>query len=427
MDFLMVITRAYKIRLYPNKSQRTFFNKSFGCCRVIYNEMLYELQNAYKQSIVLNKCDLFKKIKSKYNWMNQSDSQGLCNTYQDLNAAYVNFFSKKSKFPKFKKKKDKNSYRNGMMQKTIEKLIPNKNHIKIPKVGLVEFREDYDFQSLRIKKIYNITIERSKTNKYYCSICCDCEISEYEHTGEVIGIDLGIKDLVIDSNGNKYSNPKYQAKVEKKLKHLNRLYSKKTKGSKNQEKVRLKLAVAHEKLCNKRKDNLHKITTKLIKENDVICIENLNVKGMTKNHHLAKAIQDASFGTLVSMLKYKAAWHNRQIIEVGRFYPSSKQCHCCGHRMQYMGLEIRNWNCPNCGTKHDRDINAAINIKNEGLRILDNGMERNSKTLDSYSSMPAENPTMDDKFALQTLKSSDSMKQELLYKDLTPNGEGPVL
>ena len=418
MDFLMVITRAYKIRLYPNKSQRTFFNKSFGCCRVIYNEMLYELQNAYKQSIVLNKCDLFKKIKSKYNWMKNSDSQGLCNTYQDLNNAYTNFFNKRTKFPKFKKKKDKNSYRNGMMQKTIEKLIPNKNHIKIPKVGLVEFREDYDFQSLRIKKIYNITIERSKTNKYYCSICCDCEISEYEHTGEVIGIDLGIKDLVIDSNGNKYSNPKYQAKVEKKLKHLNRLYSKKTKGSKNQEKVRLKLAVAHEKLCNKRKDNLHKITTKLIKENDVICIENLNVKGMAKNHNLAKTIQDASFGTLVSMLKYKAAWHNRQIIEIGRFYPSSKQCHCCGHRMQYMGLEIRNWTCPNCGTKHDRDINAAINIKNEGLRILDNGTVRNTETLDSYSSMPAENPTMDDKFALQTLKSSDSMKQELLYKDL---------
>lgn len=211
----------------------TFFNKSFGCCRVIYNEMLYELQNAYKNGIVLNKCDLFKKIKSKYNWMKNSDSQGLCNTYQDLNSAYMNFFNKKARFPKFKKKKDKNSYRNGMMQKTVEKLIPNKNHIRIPKAGLVEFREDYDFSHLNIQKIYNITIERSKTNKYYCSICVDVDIPEYEHTGEVIGIDLGIKDLVIDSNGNKYKNPKYQVKVEKKIKHLQRLYSKKTKGSKN--------------------------------------------------------------------------------------------------------------------------------------------------------------------------------------------------
>lgn len=424
----MVITRAYKIRLYPNKAQKTFFNKSFGCCRVIYNEMLYELQNAYKNGIVLNKCDLFKKIKSKYNWMKNSDSQGLCNTYQDLNSAYNNFFNKKAKFPKFKKKKDKNSYRNGMMQKTIEKLIPNKNHIRIPKVGLVEFREDYDFAKLNITKICNITIERSKTNKYYCSICVDVEQKEYEHTGEVIGIDLGIKDLIIDSNGNKYQNPKYQVKAEKKIKHLNRLYSKKTKGSHNAEKARLKLATAHEKLCNKRKDNLHKITTKLIKENDIICIEDLNVKGMTKNHYLAKTIQDASFGTLVSMLKYKATWHNRQIIEIGRFYPSSKLCSNCGHRMQYMGLEIRNWTCPNCSTKHDRDINAAINIMNEGLRILDNqGTVRNAETgVIQDTPMPAENPTMDDQ-NISSLKSSDSMNQELLYKDSTHIGEGPVI
>lgn len=423
----MVITRAYKIRLYPNKSQKTFFNKSFGCCRVIYNEMLYELQNAYKNGTKLNKCDLFKKIKAKYAWMSDSDSQGLCNTYQDLNFAYNNFFSKRSKFPKFKKKKDKNSYRNGMMQKIIGKLIPDKNHIRIPKAGLVEFREDYDFSKLNILKIYNITIERSKTDKYYCSICVDVEQDEYEHTGEVIGIDLGIKDLVIDSNGNKYSNPKYQVKAEKKIKHLQRLYSKKTKGSKNKEKARLKLAIAHEKLCNKRKDNLHKITTKLIKENDVICIENLNVKGMVKNHHIAKAIQDVSFGTLINMLKYKAAWHNRQIIEIGRFYPSSKICHCCGYKMDYMGLEVREWTCPNCNTKHDRDVNAAINIKNEGLRVLDKqGMERNSKTgVIQDTPMPAENPTMDER--LLDLKSSDSMKQELLYKDLTPNVEGPVL
>lgn len=389
--------------------------------------MLYELQNAYKNGMVLNKCDLFKKIKSKYIWMKNSDSQGLCNTYQDLNTAYTNFFSKRAKFPKFKQKKDKNSYRNGMMQKSIEKLIPDKNHIRIPKVGLVEFREDYDFSKLNIIKIYNLTIERSKTNKYYCSICVDVEQEEYEHTGEIIGIDLGIKDLVIDSNGNKYENPKYQVKVEKKIKHLQRLYSKKKKDSKNQEKIRLKLAIAHEKLCNKRKDNLHKITTKLIKENDIICIENLNVKGMTKNHKLAKAIQDASFGTLVNMLKYKAAWHNRKIIEIGRYYPSSKLCNYCGHKIDYMGLEIREWTCPVCNKRHDRDINAAVNIMNEGLRILDKGTVRNTETgVIQDTPMPVENPTMDER-SVMNLKSSDSMKQELLYKDFIPNGEGPVL
>ena len=408
--FLMLITRAYKIRLYPNRAQRVFFNKSFGCCRVIYNEMLYELQNAYENGITLNKNELFKQIKTKYVWMSESDSQGLCNTYQDLNTAYRNFFNKKAKFPKFKKKKDKNTYRNAMCLKDVSKLFPDKTHIVIPKVGKIAFRQDYDFSNLNIQKIYNITIERSKTNKYYCSICVDAEQEEYEHTGEVIGIDLGIKDLIIDSNGNKYQNPKYLNKVEKKIKHLNRLYSKKTKGSKNQEKARLKLATAYEKLSNKRKDNLHKITTKLIKENDIICIENLNVKGMTKNHKLAKAIQDVSFGTLVSMLKYKAAWHNRRIIEIGRFFPSSKLCSCCGHRMQYMGLEVRNWTCPVCHSEHDRDINAAINIMNEGLSILDS-TGRTTETEELNSSMPVENPTMDDKSSM-TLKSSVSMKQE---------------
>ena len=406
----MLITRAYKIRLYPNRAQRVFFNKSFGCCRVIYNEMLYELQNAYENGITLNKNELFKQIKTKYVWMSESDSQGLCNTYQDLNTAYRNFFNKKAKFPKFKKKKDKNTYRNAMCLKDVSKLFPDKTHIVIPKVGKIAFRQDYDFSNLNIQKIYNITIERSKTNKYYCSICVDAEQEEYEHTGEVIGIDLGIKDLIIDSNGNKYQNPKYLNKVEKKIKHLNRLYSKKTKGSKNQEKARLKLATAYEKLSNKRKDNLHKITTKLIKENDIICIENLNVKGMTKNHKLAKAIQDVSFGTLVSMLKYKAAWHNRRIIEIGRFFPSSKLCSCCGHRMQYMGLEVRNWTCPVCHSEHDRDINAAINIMNEGLSILDS-TGRTTETEELNSSMPVENPTMDDKSSM-TLKSSVSMKQE---------------
>ncbi|MBO7691778.1 MAG: transposase [Methanobrevibacter sp.] len=406
----MIITKAYKIRLYPTKCQRVFFNKTMGACRVIYNEMLYKMLFDYNKSKkkynYYEKYNLFTMLKNKYIWMKEVDSQALAQVYRDLENAYKNYFSHIAKLPKLKKKKEKNTYRNCRLYNNINVLFATNSYIKIPKVGLVKYRQDYDFSKLNIQKVYNITVERSKTNKYYCSICVDVEIPEYEHTGEVIGVDLGIKDLVIDSNENKYSNPKYQIKAEKKIKHLQRLYSKKTKGSKNQEKARLKLATAHEKLSNKRKDNLHKITTKLIKENDVICIENLSVKNMTKNHKLAKAIQDASFGTLISMLKYKAAWHNRKIIEIGRFYPSSKLCHCCGHRMSYMGLEIREWTCPRCKAVHDRDINAAINIKNEGLRILD---KSTGEVPETY--MPVENPTMDDKLAI-TLKSSGSMKQE---------------
>ena len=399
--------KSYKLRLYPTKGQQVFFNKTMGACRVIYNEMLYNLSENYKNGIKTDKFELFKEIKSNYEWMKDVDTNALSSAFMDLDKAYNRFFNHKSNFPKFKKKKDKNTYRNNNKPKKIKNVI-KQNYIKIPKIGLIKFRQDYDFSNLNILNVKNFTIERSKTNKYFCSICCEVEISEYEHTGEVIGIDLGIKDLVIDSNGNKYSNPKYQQKFENKIKHLNRLYSKKTKGSKNQEKARLKLAIAHEKLSNKRKDYLHKLTTKLIKVNDIICIENLNVKGMTKNHHLAKAIQDASFGTLVRMLKYKAKWYNRRIIEIGRFYPSSKICYCCGWMNKSLTLNDREWTCQKCKVHHDRDINAAINIKNEGLRILD---KSTGEVPETY--MPVENPTMDER-SVMNLKSSDSMKQEIL-------------
>lgn len=415
----MIVTKSYKLRLYPTKGQQVFFNKTIGACRVIYNEMLYNLQENYKNGIKKDKFELFKEIRTKYEWMKEVDTNALCSAFMDLDKAYTNFFNHKSNFPKFKKKKDKNTYRNTTPRKI--KNVIRGNFIKLSVIGLVKYRQDYDFSNLNIVKYRNFTIERSKTNKYYCSICVEVEIPEYDHTGEVIGIDLGIKDLVIDSNGKKYKNPKYQTKAEKKIKHLNRLYSKKMKGSHNAEKARLKLATAHEKLCYKRKDNLHKITTKLIKENDIICIENLNVKGMMKNHKLSKAIQDASFCKLVSMLKYKAQWHNRQIVEIGTFYPSSKTCHCCGHIKKDLMLNDREWTCHNCKTKHDRDINAAINIKNEGLIILDTqstgevpetGAAYESKYIaTNVAPMHVENPTMYDKLEI-TLKSSDSMKQE---------------
>ena len=384
-------------------------NKNIGAARVAYNTMLFRKKKHYEatqESLNVKPVDLY----DEFHWMKDVDSRAITSAYIDLNSAYNNWFNslkrktkQVSKAPKFKKKEHKGSYRNTSMPSEPERLFRN-GKIFIPMLKLTSFRNDgLDISS--IKKIRNLTIKRTNTRKYFCSICCDVEVKEYKHTGEVIGIDLGIKDLVIDSNGNKYSNPKYLNKVEKKIKRLQRLYSKKVKGSKNQEKTRLKLATAHEKLCNKRKDNLHKITTKLIKENDIICIENLSVKNMMKNHKLAKAIQDASFGTLVGMLKYKAAWHNRKIIEVGRFYPSSKTCSKCGHKMDYMGLEVREWTCPNCGTHHDRDINAAINIKNEGLRILNLvGQELPDIKL-------LENPTMAE-HSVMNLKSSGFMKRE---------------
>lgn len=460
----MIINRAYKIRLYPTKSQQVFFNKTFGCCRSVYNTLLYErnkfnndfikpVKEQYKYDELLKSQikvkNLYKKnkskeikseldnIKSKINtiksllnpiykqfkessvkeikescidkdtgkkYMYDTDSQGLSNAQRDLQSAYGNFFKNGYGFPKYRKKSNKQSYRNGMMHTDIKKLIVD-NFIIIPKAGYVKFRQDYNFKKLNILKICNITIEKSKKNNYYCSICCEVDQQEWEHTGNCIGLDLGLKDPIITSDGQKFNNPKNYKKYEKKIKRLSKQQSKKQKDSKNKEKLRLKLAAVHEKLCNVRKDNLHKITTYIVKNNDIICMEDLNVKGMVKNHKLATAIQDASFGTIANMLQYKCAWYGRQLIKVDRFYPSSKTCSCCGHVLDNLSLDIREWTCPECGIHHDRDVNAAKNILNEGLNLLDNiGQEL-------PESKPVENPTMDDRLTI-VLKSSGSMNQE---------------
>lgn len=274
----------------------------------------------------------------------------------------------KFKAPRFKKKSHAGSYRNAMCYKDISKLFQS-NKIYLPKLKLVSFKSHVDLS--RIRKIYNVTVKKTNTNKYFCSICCDYEVQEYEHTGNCIGLDLGIKDLIITSDGQKFENKKFLKKSEKHIKHLQREFSKKRKGSSNSEKARIKLAIAHEKLSNRRKDYLHKITTSIVKENSVICIEDLNVKGMMKNHKLAKSIADCSFSMIRGMLDYKCKWHGRQLVVIDRWSPTSKTCSECGYIMKNWNLGIREWNCPNCHTHHDRDINAAKNILSEGMKILD--------------------------------------------------------
>ena len=408
------LLKSYKTEINPTFEQKQIINRTIGVCRFIYNFYLahnreiYESEKRFVSGMDFSKWlnNEFLSNNSEFSWIKDVSSKSVKQSIMNAEKAFKNFFKGKSKFPKFKKK-NKSDVKMYFVKTDAKTIISCERHrIKIPTLGWVQLKEKGYIPTNPDTHIIKSGAISCKARKYYVSVLVEQEETIKPQLNDFgIGIDLGIKDLVIDSNGIKYENPKYLNKVEKKIKHLQRLYSKKTKDSNNQEKARIKLAAAHEKLSNKRKDNLHKLTNKLIKENDIICIENLNVKGMTKNHRLAKAIQDASFGTLVSMLKYKAAWHNRQIIEVGRYYPSSKICHCCGHKMDYMELEVRNWTCPVCHSEHDRDINAAINIMNEGLRLLDNiGQELpNSK--------PAEIPTMDDKLAI-TLKSSGLKKHE---------------
>ena len=394
----MIVTRGIDIRLYPNKGQANFINKMIGGVRVMYNAVLYRKNKYYsehKESLKIKPTDLY----DEFHWMRELDSQGLCNAFQDLNKAYMNWFnsmSKKtkqcSKAPKYKAKSHSGSYRNAMCLKAVYKLFRN-DKICLPKLKLVSFKANTDLN--RIKKIYNVTIKKTNTNKYFCSICCDYEVPKYEQTGNCVGLDLGVKDLIITSDGTKCENKKFIKNSEKKIKHLQRNYSRKDKGSKNQAKARLKLAIAHEKLGNKRKDYLQKLTTSIVKDNSIICIEDLNVKGMMKNHKLAKSIADCSFSMIRNMLDYKCKWYGRKLVVIDRWSPSSKTCSCCGHIMKDWNLSIRAWTCPNCHTNHDRDTNAAKNILSEGMKILDTvGMTeiKACGELSSISEMKFSNP-----------------------------------
>ena len=378
----MIIKKGIEIRLYPNKGQRNFINKMIGATRVVYNTILFRRQEYYKEhkkSLLIKPTDLY----TDYPWMKELDSQGFCSVYVNLMQAYDNFFTylKKKKqgnknlrkigLPEFKSKHSKSgSYRNTQPKKDPYKLIDLKNYtIFIPKIKEVKFKGNVDLD--RIKRIRNLTIKRTNTNKYFCLICCDYEVPDYEQTGTAVGLDLGIKDLIITSDGQKFENKKFYRNNEKQIKHLQRNLSRKQKGSKNHEKARLKLAIAHEKLSNRRKDYIQKLTTKLVKDYSVICIEDLNVSGMLKNHKLAKSIADCSFSMIRSMLDYKCRWYDRKLVVIDRWEPTSKTCNCCGHIMKNFNLGIREWICPSCGTHHDRDINAARNILKCGLNILD--------------------------------------------------------
>ena len=402
----MIVTKGIELRLDPTKAQAVYFNKCIGAERVAYNAMLNTKITLYRDYGVKNFNLNWSSLKDFYPWMKDVDSRCLNYAKIELERAYTNWFKSLKNggitgYPNFKKKEHKGSYHNTSMPSTPYRLFKD-NKIFIPVIKWVKFRNYKNLDLSKIKKIRNLTIKRTNTGKYFVCVCCDVEISEYEHTGNCVGLDLGVKDLIITSDGEKFENKHLLKNSEKRIKHLQKVFSKKSKGSKNREKARLKLATAYEKLGNKRKDYLHKLTTRLVRENDIICIEDLNVRGMLKNHKLAKSISDCSFSMIRSMLSYKCGWYGRKLIVIDRWSPTSKRCSCCGSIMPSMGLNVREWACPNCSTYHDRDINAAKNILDEGLRLLDVGCV-------PPEFKPVENPTMDDRLAID-LKSSGSVK-----------------
>lgn len=364
--------KAYKYRIYPNKQQEELIQKTFGCCRFVYNQTLAYRKDKYeKEKISASRidCNNWKNqfLKKEYEWLNEVDKFALDNAIINMDAAYQKFFKEHAGYPKFKSKHNrKKSYITNFTNNNIEVSFEN-NKIKLPKLKWIKVKIHREF----IGKIKSATVLQVPSGKYYVSILVETEHVPMESTGTVIGIDLGIKDLLITSDGEKFDNIRVTKKYEKKLAKEQRKLAHKVKRGKNYEKQRIKVAKIYEKTHNTRLDYLHKISHKLISENQAIISEDLGVSNMVKNHSLAKAISDCGWYELTRQLQYKAGWNNRQYIKIGRFVPSSQVCSCCGYRNPgTKDLSIREWTCPNCKTVNDRDINAAINILNEGLRLL---------------------------------------------------------
>ena len=378
-----MILRAVKIRLYPNKTQEQTLNKVLGCYRFVYNQMLALKQITYNESKTnLGLTDLSKYFhgtllkNEQYAWLKQQNTKVMKQAIRQMLTAYDNFFKLNRGFPRFKSKKDKQSALFPLEAISKNNTFETKHISLIKSLKNIKFRcSDKHFKRLQKYKdnIRSATLSKTKSGNYFLSILVlvnDDEFKQFQYTNNKVGIDLGVKDFVITSDGEVFENKHFFKTSENKIKKLQKQLSKKVKGSNNRNKARIKLSKAYEHLTNQRLNYIHYVVNSLLTTYDYVFMENLNVQGILRNHHLAKAIQEIGFYTFKNVLKNKAILNNKLVIEVDRFYASSKTCNKCGYIYKGLTLNEREWLCPQCGEYHDRDLNAAINILHEGERIL---------------------------------------------------------
>lgn len=374
------IHKTYKFRIEPSKIQKELLGKHFGCNRFVFNYFLNLRKEAYlNDKTNLNYYDLSKlltELKTTHSWLSDVNSQSLQSSLRYLDIAYNRFFKKITKFPKFKYKNDKQSF-----------TIPQYLEIKDGKLSIPKFKKGIDINIHRKieGKILFGAITKTPTNKYYVSITCEAEHEPYTKTNSSIGIDTGIKNLAILSDGTVYDNIKSLKNSIQKLKYEQRLLSRKERGGGQRNKQKIKLALIHEKVTNLRKDYLHKVSTEIVKNHDIICVEDLAVKNMIRNHKLAQALSDVSLGMFYGFLNYKSEWNKKTLVKIDRFFPSSKTCSNCNWIKQDLVLSDREWVCVSCGTKHDRDLNASKNILRQGLSVLGTNSDTKQKQVDSSS------------------------------------------
>jgi putative transposase len=364
---MKIIHKSYKFRIEPTSEQMVLLSKHFGACRFVFNKFLHERKEKYlNEKTSLNYYDNARtltdlKKEEDFDWLKEINSQSLQSTIRNLDSAYKSFFNKQNKFPRFKSKYDKQSF------KIPQNVLINNGKLVIPK-----FKEGIKInvhREIEGKTLF-ATITKSTTGKYYVSITCEVNYIPYNKTTTKVGIDTGIKDLAILSDGKTYENIKVLKSKLKKLKYQQRQLSKKQKGSNSRQKQKIKLSLIHEKITNIRKDYLHKISTEIVKNHDIISVEDLSVKNMMKNHKLAQSLSDVSLGIFYTMLEYKSKWNDKSFVKIDRFFPSSKTCSNCGWIYQDLNLSIREWTCSSCNVHHDRDLNASKNILKQGINIL---------------------------------------------------------